>query len=178
MKHRRETRLVALALCGLLAFGPVAAAAETQPARHRLPPSLEGGLCHIDPAKASKWGLIIGAAIGGTIGAGASKDEDRAFGTALGAVIGAFVGKKIAEALSDTSRACISETLQYAADNQTIAWHDGAAMLDYRLTPIRSYDDAGKSCRTYVIEASSGSTSRRADGRACRTADSVWQILE
>lgn len=179
MKLRRNTRLIALAMSGLLAFGPVASAAETEPAYHHLPPTLDGGRCHIDRAKASKWGLIIGAAIGGTIGAGATKDEDRAFATALGAVIGAFVGKKIADALSDSSRACISETLQYADDNQTITWHDGPAALDYALTPISTYkSSAGQACRTYVIEASAGATSKRADGRACRTAQDAWQILE
>jgi surface antigen len=148
-------------------------------AAHRLPPGLEGGQCHPDRLSGRTVGLIIGATLGAAIGAGASSDEDRAFGTALGAVIGAVIGKKIGRALSPDSKACIGETLEYAADDQTITWHDPDAKLDYALTPTKSAtDSAGKACRDYIIKASDETTSKTADGSACRYGDNAWQIVD
>ena len=144
-----------------------------------LPPGLEGGRCHPDRLSGKTIGLIVGATVGGAIGGKIAGHEDRVLGTALGAVVGALIGSKVGSALSENSRACIGETLQYAAANQTITWRDPDAGLDYALTPSNSVRNAqGETCRIYTIKAAMGTTTKTADGRACRYGDNAWQIVE
>lgn len=164
-----------LAVVWMLQTFPIVAA---EGAGHALPASLAGGQCHPDRLSGKSIGLIIGATVGAALGSKIAGKEDRMLGTALGAVIGALIGKKVGEALSADSKACIGETLEYASDDQTIAWRDPDAELDYALTPTSSFtDDAGKACRTYMIRASDGTTEKIADGRACRFGDNAWQIV-
>ena len=198
----RTGRLAAATVAVLFALGPLSDAAKADPpswapahgyrdkhgeappppvenTRIPLPPGLEGGHCYPDRLSGKTVGIIVGATLGAAIGGKVAGKEDRMLGTAVGAVIGALIGKHVGEALSEDSRKCIGETLEYAGDHQTIAWHDPDMKLNYSLTPTaRSVDADGKACRSYVIEASDGATSKTADGKACRYSESSWQIVQ
>ena len=184
-------RCAAALVAVLFTLGPLTEAARADPPSWApahgyrdkqgapLPPGLEGGRCYPERLSGKTVGIIVGATLGAAIGGKVAGKEDRMLGTALGAVIGALIGKKVGEALSEDSRNCIGETLEYAADRQTITWHDPDAGLNYALTPTASNTDPeGKACRSYVIEASDGTTSKTADGRACRYTENSWQIIQ
>jgi surface antigen len=198
----RTGRLAAATVAVLFALGPLSDAAKADPpswapahgyrdkhgkaqaapvenTRIPLPPGLEGGRCYPDRLSGKTVGIIVGATLGAAIGGKVAGRDDRMLGTAVGAVIGALIGKQVGEALSEDSRKCIGETLEYAGNHQTIAWHDPDTKLNYSLTPTaRSTNADGKACRSYVIEASDGATSKTADGQACRYSDNSWQIIQ
>lgn len=76
-------------------------------------------------------GTALGAVAGGVAGAFFGKGAGKVVAIMAGTVIGGFIGNQIGASLDDQQKAAIAQTsantLNAAADGQTITWNDGKA---------------------------------------------------
>ena len=67
--------------------------------------------------------------------------------------------------------------LTEVGDGATYVWHRANGRLSGTIQPTASFRDGrGQICRHLVINLSSATLSRRAEGIACRQADGSWQL--
>jgi surface antigen len=120
-------------------------------------------------------GTVLGGAVGGVIGGNTA--SDRTVGTIAGVIVGAVVGNVIGRAMDDADRYCTGHVLEYAEDNSTITWNTQENGSQYRVTPVRTYNENSLYCRDFIVtrETSRGAVDDRQ--KACRNPDGTWQML-
>ena len=73
---------------------------------------------------------------------------------------------------------CMRKALDAAPDQKEIAWRNPDADAQYKVTPVRSYENrAGRYCREYITEAVIGGRTEKAYGTACRQPDGSWELM-
>ena len=123
-------------------------------------------------------GAVLGGVVGGAVGSRVGRGEDRVIATVLGTVIGAVIGARIGRGMEEADRACIGHTLEIAGNNASVKWANPHTGVSYVVTPVRGYKTDGRACREFTTRASMGGKSTTTQGRACRTGDGVWQLVE
>jgi surface antigen len=122
-------------------------------------------------------GALLGGIIGGVIGSKVGEHNDaKAAGTIAGTVIGVLVGRNIGREMDQADQQCTGQVLERARDGETIIWHNDEAGVEFRVTPMRTFQRDGLYCRAYVTVADGAGGSRRVEGEACRNGDGTWQL--
>jgi surface antigen len=123
-------------------------------------------------------GAAVGGVIGGVVGSRVGDEDNRVIATVLGTVIGAVIGARVGRGMDEADRACLGHTLEVARNGAPVRWVNPDTKVAYVVTPGRGYKADGRSCREFTAEAAAGSRSTATVGRACRTGDGVWRLVE
>jgi surface antigen len=136
------------------------------------PFDIEFGRCNRD-----LLGGVLGGAAGAAVGSTIGKGSGNTAAIVGGAIIGIIVGGSIGRAMDEVDQNCVGQTLEHAPDGETIVWTNAETRTDYRVTPTRTYDSNGRSCREYVSTAIVGGRAQQVYDRACRQPDGSWQLV-
>lgn len=121
-------------------------------------------------------GAAIGGAVGGALGSEIGDDDTRTVAIIGGTIIGVIVGGSIGGTMDKLDQNCVGQTLEHAADGQSIIWTSSGQ--DYQVTPTRTYRAGdGRDCREYTTEARVGGRLQAVHGRACRQPDGSWRLV-
>ncbi len=122
-------------------------------------------------------GGILGGIAGGVAGSQVGKGTGKTAATIGGALLGVLIGGSIGRSMDQVDQNCVSQTLERAEDHRTVVWKNPDAGTDYRVTPVKTYqDDDGRYCREYITEATIGGKTEQLYGHACRLDDGSWQL--
>lgn len=122
-------------------------------------------------------GAVLGGVAGGVIGHELGKGDNRRVATVAGAVVGVLVGSQIGRSMDEHDRYCTGQVLEQTPDRQVVAWHNPETRSEYRVTPVASYEREGRHCREYVTDATIDGRYQQLHGKACRTADGSWHVV-
>ncbi len=141
-------------------------------------PDIDGGYCDRGLLSSQLVGIAAGGALGGLLGSKIGKGSGQLAATAAGVLLGAFIGNEVASSMDSLDQACVSRSLEGASDNQTVTWRNPDTNADYRVTPVKSYDDtSGRYCREYITEATIGGKVEQVYGTACYQPDGSWELV-
>jgi len=72
----------------------------------------------------------------------------------------------------------VAQTLDRAADGQSIIWNDAQEQTLYKVVPTQTYRASnGRYCREFLSTATVGGETRQVYGRACRQEDGAWELV-
>jgi surface antigen len=95
----------------------------------------------------------------------------------VGAAAGPLVAGEIQSGMTPVDNGCVGLTLEYARNNQPVAWQNPGNGAQYQVTPIRAYQAPnGLNCREYTTSATLNGRSQRIDDTACRLPSGLWQL--
>jgi surface antigen len=134
---------------------------------------VSAGSCNMEAV-----GAVLGGVVGGAVGSQAGRGDGRVIATVLGTVIGAVIGAKVGRGMEEADRACIGHTLEIAGNNASVKWINPHTGVSYVVTPVRGYKAQGQACREFSTRASMAGKSATTQGRACRSGDGVWRLIE
>jgi surface antigen len=129
------------------------------------------GTCHRETL-----GAILGGAAGGYLGSQIGGGSGQLAATAAGAVIGLIVGGSIGRSMDRLDHACTGQVLEQAQTGQSVQWVEPGSNVQYRVTPTRTFEQAGRYCREYTTTATIGGEARSVYGTACRQPDGTWKL--
>jgi 17 kDa outer membrane surface antigen len=83
--------------------------------------------------------------------------------------------------LDETDEIAALESVQFAlsevGDGASYIWHRNNGRLSGMVQPVNSFKDtSGQVCRHVVVVLTSGQTSKKAEGVACRLSSGLWQL--
>lgn len=133
--------------------------------------NLDLGRCNRDVI-----GALLGGAGGAAIGSQVGRNGDPV-NILLGAAAGALVGGAVGNWMDRTDQACVAQVLEQVPDGRMVSWDGGPEEPYYAVTPRRSYDTGGQTCREYVAVAEIDGRDEQVYGTACREADGSWRIM-
>ena len=121
-------------------------------------------------------GAALGGVAGGVAGSTIGKGDGRVAATIGGAIVGILIGGAIGRSMDQTDQNCAGQALEYARDNQRVAWK-GPRGDAYEMRPARSWRTAqGLFCREYQTSAMIGGKRQQLFGTACREPDGAWRL--
>lgn len=130
------------------------------------------------PGPGLAMGTLGGGAAGGLLGAQLGGGEGRLATTAAGTLIGALLGSQIGQRLDANQRqAAAQATNQALATNNTITWRDPDRTAYGTVTPVRTYQAGGRSCREYIHTVYIDGRAQDVRGTACQAPDGSWQVV-
>lgn len=129
------------------------------------------GRCNRE-AVATVLGGVAGAAIGSRVGDG----DDRAVAMIIGAAAGALIGNRIGRELDEADRACVGHALEVAETGQTLTWVNESTGVAYEMTVLADSSVQDDACRKFALAADLGKTKSSRQGRACHTAQGLWEV--
>jgi len=95
----------------------------------------------------------------------------------VGAAAGPLVAGDIQSGMTPVDNGCVGLTLEYARNNQPVAWQNPGNGAQYQVAPIRAYQAAnGLSCREYTTSIMLNGHSQRVNDTACRLPSGLWQL--
>jgi surface antigen len=95
----------------------------------------------------------------------------------VGAAAGPLVAGEIQAGMTPVDNGCVGLTLEYARNNQPVAWQNPGNGAQYQVMPIRAYQAPnGQSCREYTTSAALNGRSQRINDTACRLPSGLWQL--
>lgn len=148
------------------------------PLGYRVPAGLRDGRCRPEMFDQRDIGGLVGAAAGGFSGSRFSKSNDTLAATAIGALIGAAVGHRAGGGIARSEEVCFSQSFEYVADRETIAWMDPVAGVHYAVTPTKTVKALdGRFCREYTARATVNGQAAGTFGTACRQPDGSWELI-
>ena len=72
-------------------------------------------------------------------------------------------------AMDSIDRACVIMALEFSADNEPIRWANPHNVVDYRITPVKSFSNSrGERCRVLSVEATQSGEARTSFASICR----------
>ncbi len=72
----------------------------------------------------------------------------------------------------------VAQTLESAADGQSIVWNEPRKQARYEIVPTQSYQARnGRYCREFLSTATVGGQIRQVYGKACRQEDGSWELV-
>jgi surface antigen len=124
-------------------------------------------------------GTLLGAVGGGIIGNQFGSGAGRAVATAAGVIVGGIIGSEIGRSLDEEDRRMAQEAEYYALEEAEIGrtreWRNPRNGRHGRVTPKRSYRNAGLSCREFEHTIYVDGRPETMVGRACRQPDGTWR---
>ncbi|WP_303903460.1 RT0821/Lpp0805 family surface protein [Thiohalomonas denitrificans] len=134
--------------------------------------AIRGSTCDREAA-----GAVFGGILGGIIGNQVGRNEgNQELGTVAGAIIGFAVGKSLGRGMDSKDASCTAHALDSARDGQTVSWHNPDSGVDFRLTPIETFQSDGLLCRRYHTEVIGSDDQAEGRSKACRTQDGTWRF--
>ena len=130
--------------------------------------------CETPPSKqdvGAVSGAVIGGVVGSTIGGGTGRTVAIVAGTVAGALLGSHLGKRMDEA----DRMKAAQALESAPTGQQTSWRNPDTGNQYSVTPTRTYEAAGTTCREFTVNATVEGKPEAVKGTACRQADGTWK---
>ncbi len=122
-------------------------------------------------------GTLGGAAAGGFLGSQLGSGTGNVAATAGGAVLGALLGGAMATGIErEQQQQAVLAQNRAIVTGEPVAWNTGGDVYG-RVTPIRTYETAGRLCREYVHTVYIDGRPRDAQGVACQQPDGTWQIV-
>ncbi len=141
-------------------------------------PDIDTGTCNRGLSSSQLVGGALGAIVGGLLGSKVGKGKGKLAATAAGTLLGALAGASIAQSMDTADNECMRKALDAAPDQREVAWQNPDANAQYKVTPVKSYNNrAGRYCREYITEAVIGGRTEKVYGTACRQPDGAWQIV-
>ena len=142
-------------------------------------PDIDLGYCNRGLSNTQLFGGALGAIVGGLLGSKVGKGSGKLAATAAGTLLGALAGASIAQSMDTADNECIRKALDAAPDQKQVAWQNPDANAQYKITPVKSYNDrAGRYCREYLTEAVVGGRTEKGYGTACRQPDGAWELMK
>jgi surface antigen len=132
-----------------------------------------GGSCN-----RKEIGTVIGAVAGGAIGSQIGDGDSRPVAIIVGAVLGAVIGREIGEDMDDADRGCFGHALELVEPGKSVRWLNERTHVTYLLTPLAGSGRDSSNCRPFRLKMQREGQSRSTDGRACRTADGTWKMIQ
>ncbi|MGE5503504.1 MAG: glycine zipper 2TM domain-containing protein [Actinomycetota bacterium] len=149
---------------------------QVAPVARGLPYGFNRGTCDRGLVSGEVVGDVVGGLAGGLLGSRVGRGSGRTAATIGGTLVGVLVGGSVGRSMDTIDQGCVAGGLNYLPDNRAIAWQgDGGA--DYRMVPVRSWNQGGSYCREYQTVAMIGGHRQVAYGTACRQPDGQWQIV-
>jgi surface antigen len=121
-------------------------------------------------------GSAAGGAAGGLLGSQFGKGSGQTVMTIAGVLAGALAGGAVGRRMDPVDHGCVSRTLENAPTHKTVAWHNPDTDSSYWVTPTRTYDAQGTSCREYTTWGVIDGRRQRLKNTACRQPDGAWKI--
>jgi surface antigen len=115
--------------------------------------------------KRAEVGSVLGGAAGGAVA------------IILGTVLGSSVGHQIDSKMDDADRGCLGHSLELAADQRTVYW-TGANNWNYRVTPLRNFEQNGQKCREYRLRVNGRDIDKDTRERACLVRPGEWKPIQ
>ncbi len=141
-------------------------------------PDIDIGTCNRSLSSSQLVGGALGAIVGGLLGSKVGKGSGMLAATAAGTLLGALAGASIARSMDTADNECLRRALEASPDQREVAWQNPDADAQYKVTPVRSYENrAGRYCREYITEAVVGGRTEKVYGTACRQPDGAWQVV-
>ena len=122
-------------------------------------------------------GGVGGALLGSQIGGGSGRLVATAAGTLLGAAIGSEIGASMDKTDIMYHENTAQESLEYSQVGESSSWRNPDSGHYGTITPVRTYEQAGRYCREYNQTVSVGGRTERAYGTACRQPDGTWELV-
>jgi len=125
----------------------------------------------------SAVGAVLGGAVGGAIGSTVGSGDSRTVAIILGTVLGSVVGHQIGREMDEADRGCIGHSLELAADRRTVYW-TGSNNWNYRVTPLRNFEQNGQKCREYRLRVNGRDIDNDTRERACLVRPGEWKPIQ
>lgn len=122
-------------------------------------------------------GNLIGGTVGGVVGAQVGKGSGRTAAIVGGTVVGVLVGGSVGRSMDAVDRLYVNQVLETAPTRTAVAWHNPDTSTRYEVTPIATFQEAGRYCREYTATALIGGRSQQIYGTACRQPDGSWEVV-
>lgn len=126
-----------------------------------------GGLSNQDT------GVIAGSLIGGVVGGHLGNSPLTVLG---GALLGGYLGGQVGRDMDEMDRMRMARTLEDTPSGRTSRWVD-ADGREWVMMPTRTYRHYGQVCRQFRTTVYIAGRPRSAVGRACRTPQGLWKIV-
>ena len=127
-------------------------------------------------------GTVGGGALGAWAASNIGKGRGNVVATAVGGVLGALAGGYIGGQLDKADRERADRTTQQALENsqtgQVAQWSNPDSGHSGTITPIRTFQRDGRSCRDFKQAIYIDGKVQEATGVACRTPDGSWKIVQ
>lgn len=127
-------------------------------------------------------GTGLGALTGALVGANFGKGEGKMLAVGAGMLAGAFIGNKIGAALDERDKAAMAQTsqkaLEFSPTGKAVEWRNPDSGHYGYVTPSNTYKASdGRYCREFSQTVVIGGEQQKAYGKACRTPDGQWEII-
>lgn len=123
-------------------------------------------------------GTLLGAATGGLLGSQIGDGTGQMAAVGAGVFLGAILGGSIGRQMDQVDQSCVGQVLEYAPDNQAVAWQNPNTDAYYTTTATNTYERTdGRYCREYQTTATVGGRVQNMYGTACRQPDGAWEIV-
>lgn len=122
-------------------------------------------------------GTITGGVVGGLLGSQFGGGSGKVAAVAGGALIGAFLGGKIGQTMDRQDRLEMQRALETAPTGRAITWKNPDTGYRYTVQPTRTYYTDKQACREYITKAIIGGRMQQIYGKACRSADGSWRVV-
>ncbi|HKF71831.1 MAG TPA: RT0821/Lpp0805 family surface protein [Stellaceae bacterium] len=100
-----------------------------------------------------------------------------AYNQFAGTAAGPLVAGEIHVGMTPADDSCVGLTLEFARNDQVVAWQNPDNGALYQVTPITAYQQPnGLHCRQYTTVASSNGLTRTVNDTACRLPTGSWQL--
>ncbi|MDX2346746.1 MAG: RT0821/Lpp0805 family surface protein [Legionella sp.] len=129
------------------------------------------------PLNNESTGMLAGGVAGGLLGSQIGSGSGQVAAAATGAFIGAVLGGKIGQHMDKQDQLEVQHALESTATGKTARWKNPDTGNQYRVTPTRTYYRAEQPCREYTTYANIGGKQEQIYGKACRTADGAWRVV-
>lgn len=127
-------------------------------------------------------GTVGGGALGAWAASNIGKGKGNVVATAVGGVLGALAGGYIGGQLDKADREHAELTAQRALESsktgQVAQWTNPDSGHSGTIVPTRTFQSEGRHCREYTQTIRIGGKVQEAYGKACRTPDGTWQIIQ
>ena len=127
-------------------------------------------------------GTLVGAGLGALVGSQFGGGQGRILGAVAGTLVGGYIGNHIGQSMDQADAAyynrSMSHSLEYNPSGVTSTWKNPDSGNYGRITPEASYISSGRNCREFTQEVFIGGKRQQAFGKACRTSDGSWQIIQ
>ncbi|MDW7711274.1 MAG: RT0821/Lpp0805 family surface protein [Deferrisomatales bacterium] len=122
-------------------------------------------------------GNVIGGAVGGVLGAQIGGGTGRTAAVVGGTVLGLLVGGSVGRSMDAADRLAVGHTLETAPTRTVVAWQNPDSGTRYEVTPLATYEAAGRYCREYTATALVAGQRQQIYGTACRQPDGTWEVV-
>jgi surface antigen len=127
--------------------------------------------------KREQIGAVLGGFVGGAIGSQVGDGDSRPVAIAIGTIAGAFIGSRIGREMDQSDRGCLGHALELSGDKEKVTWTGADGRTTYQLTPVRSFERAGVSCREFDLAVASAERRETRRAKACPAGDGNWRIV-